>query len=229
MIFVPTKPLERGPGSLIAQRRRALGKTLDGIDEESGGLIYRQMLYRLEHGHKKSDSLTWDQTYALANALEWTVEKLNAVLGVSGEERGPQAVRGKGGAVPVVGDLGRLADGRRAGDIGVTGEYYMLDEREYLTGSDYFIYRVTQTTLVAQDVSPSMQPGMMLIVEQGDAIKGNQVGLYYSSARRLDVVARHGRQNVLLVGGAPGGEVLWRSDLADMRLVGVVRRFSGEL
>lgn len=69
-------------GRTIDARRTYLGKTLDDIETETNGIIYRTLLHRLEKGVKLPESLTYEQTVHLARALEWTVDKLNGVLGV---------------------------------------------------------------------------------------------------------------------------------------------------
>ena len=69
-------------GRELAARRTRLGKSQDDIDTETDGLIYKNMLYRLENGRKSPDSLTYEQTVILAKALDWPINTLNEVLGV---------------------------------------------------------------------------------------------------------------------------------------------------
>src|SRR5690625_1516883 len=68
------------PGRLIAARRAQLGYSLDKIAELTDDVIYRQLLWRVENGHKEADSLTSRQVNALLPALEWTHDDWVAVL-----------------------------------------------------------------------------------------------------------------------------------------------------
>lgn len=69
--------------ALQTRRQHELRKSRSDVEKETDGLIYEQFLYRLEGEKLKgSPHLSFQQTVELARALEWSVDKLNEVLGV---------------------------------------------------------------------------------------------------------------------------------------------------
>src|SRR5690554_2004571 len=77
----PALPAD-SPARLIAARRAQLGYSLDKVAELTEDVIYRQLLWRVENGHKPADSLTSKQVQALLSALEWTHDEWLATLAV---------------------------------------------------------------------------------------------------------------------------------------------------
>jgi transcriptional regulator with XRE-family HTH domain len=69
----------------IISRRNELGLSLTDIDRETNGVIYSQLLYRVENGKKSPDTLRINQRIELARVLRWSDEKLEAVLGIQGK------------------------------------------------------------------------------------------------------------------------------------------------
>jgi SOS-response transcriptional repressor LexA len=86
---MPKKPLSAKPahGQALVRRRDELGISQDDVEEITDGVVYKQLVYRLENGINKPDSLSYEQTLALAHALQWPVSKLNEVLGVKARVR----------------------------------------------------------------------------------------------------------------------------------------------
>src|SRR5690625_2873122 len=68
----PRQMIDPRPGRRIAARRTFLGKTLDDIEEETNGVIYRNLLSRIENGHKAADTMRANQVNVLLPALQWT-------------------------------------------------------------------------------------------------------------------------------------------------------------
>lgn len=68
----PRQSIDPRPGRRIAARRTFLGKTLDDIEEETAGVVYRNLLSRIENGHKAADTMRANQVNALLPALQWT-------------------------------------------------------------------------------------------------------------------------------------------------------------
>jgi SOS-response transcriptional repressor LexA len=69
-------------GLRLERRRRQVRKSMDRIDEETDGKLYKQWLYRLENGYKQPDTLTLEEVALLADALEWSPEQLIEALGL---------------------------------------------------------------------------------------------------------------------------------------------------
>jgi SOS-response transcriptional repressor LexA len=84
LLRMPKKPLKSKPphGQALVMRRDELGISQDDVAERTGGIVYKQLMYRLENGLQKPSTLSYEQTLALAAALEWTVKRLNDILGV---------------------------------------------------------------------------------------------------------------------------------------------------
>lgn len=69
-------------GKRVAARRAELGKSLTDIDNETNGVVYQALLYRLENGKKDPSTLKLNQIQALLRALEWTLNDYNLATGV---------------------------------------------------------------------------------------------------------------------------------------------------
>lgn len=68
-------------GRKLAARRTELGLSLGAIEEMTNGVVYTQLLYRLENGRMNPRNLKAHQLGALLTALEWTHEDWDALLG----------------------------------------------------------------------------------------------------------------------------------------------------
>ncbi len=66
------------PGRKIAARRAELGKSLMDIENETGGTLYVQLLYRLENAKKPLETLNVRQL----KALDWTPQEFAEATGV---------------------------------------------------------------------------------------------------------------------------------------------------
>ena len=63
-------------GRVIESRRAFLGKkSAMVVENETGGVIYQKLLYRIEGGNKDPLTLDLTQFSALLKALEWTPEE----------------------------------------------------------------------------------------------------------------------------------------------------------
>ena len=77
----PTKPKPEY-GQRLEARRAVLRKSLDNIADETNGFLYKQLLYRLENGRKRPETLNMEQIAYLARALEWSPGQLASALNV---------------------------------------------------------------------------------------------------------------------------------------------------
>lgn len=82
--YMPRRPKYPKPphGKALVARRAEVGKSLDDIVGE-GQNLYKQLLYRLENGKVEPSRLTYPQLTDLSNSLEWSMEELASVLGLS--------------------------------------------------------------------------------------------------------------------------------------------------
>lgn len=78
-------------GRKIAARRTELGLSLAAVEDATDGVVYSQLLYRLENGRMNPDNVKAHQLEALLRVLEWTLADWNALPGrpreVQGEHR----------------------------------------------------------------------------------------------------------------------------------------------
>lgn len=73
---------EKPPWGLkIAARRAELDKSLTDIDNETNGVVYTQLLYRIESGRKDPGTIKANQLEALLAALKWTPNQWRVALG----------------------------------------------------------------------------------------------------------------------------------------------------
>ena len=70
------------PGRKIAARRAELKKSLMDIENETEGVIYSKLLYRIENAKKPLETLNVRQLNALLKALEWTPQEFAEATGV---------------------------------------------------------------------------------------------------------------------------------------------------
>lgn len=70
------------PGRKIAARRAELKKSLMDIENETDGVIYSKLLYRIENAKKPLETLNVRQLNALLKALEWTPQEFAEATGV---------------------------------------------------------------------------------------------------------------------------------------------------
>lgn len=66
----------------LIQRRDELGLSMIDVERETNGVIYDQLMWRLENGRKPPNSLKVSQRSELARILQWSRDHLDAVLGV---------------------------------------------------------------------------------------------------------------------------------------------------
>jgi len=80
--MTPTGHSEIHPGRKIAARRAELNKSLMDIENETNGVIYSKLLYRVENAKKPLETLNVKQLNALLKALEWTPREFAEATGV---------------------------------------------------------------------------------------------------------------------------------------------------
>lgn len=80
--MTPTGHSEIHPGRKIAARRAELNKSLMDIENETEGVIYSKLLYRVENAKKPLETLNVRQLNALLKALEWTPQEFTEATGV---------------------------------------------------------------------------------------------------------------------------------------------------
>jgi SOS-response transcriptional repressor LexA len=69
-------------GKRLEARRKQLRKTLESIDAETNGVLYKQLWYRVENGYKKPDTLTVDEVALFSRVLEWTPQQFKEATGI---------------------------------------------------------------------------------------------------------------------------------------------------
>lgn len=67
-------------GRKLVTRRAELGLSLADIERETNGVVYDQLLWRIENGKKKPESLKMSQRSALAEVLRWETRQLDDAL-----------------------------------------------------------------------------------------------------------------------------------------------------
>lgn len=68
-------------GRKLAARRTELDLSLGAIEEATDGVVYTQLLYRLENGHMNPQNLKAHQLSAQLSALEWSHHDCDVLLG----------------------------------------------------------------------------------------------------------------------------------------------------
>ncbi len=69
-------------GLRLVARRDELGLSLVDVERETNGVVYDQLLWRIENGKKKPGSLKMLQRNALAEVLKWETRELDDALGL---------------------------------------------------------------------------------------------------------------------------------------------------
>lgn len=69
-------------GLKLIARRDELGLSLVDVERETNGVIYDQLLWRIENGKKKPETLKMLQRNTLAEVLKWETRELDDALGL---------------------------------------------------------------------------------------------------------------------------------------------------
>ena len=146
------------------------------VENETGGVLYTKLLYRIEHGMKDLRTLNVQQINALLRALEWTPEEFAEATGLElpGVTREPKAE-----------DLGMPVEVYtlpliRAG----AGPPWYQDEAETITLAlpelKYPRDKLFVVRIVGDSMSPYLEDGDLAVVYQdpGLAAKGKAVAVW---------------------------------------------------
>lgn len=158
-------------GRRVAARRAELGKSLTDIDNETNGVVYQALLYRLENGKKDPSSLKVNQIEALLLALDWTPAEYAAEteldLPMPDPVKDLGAIAVKSIRIPVV-DAGA---GLPAWN-GETGEWLTLDlpALRSFNRNDLFVVRVW-----GDSMTPTLLGGDLGVFARHEQVSHNSI------------------------------------------------------
>lgn len=84
MVRTPAHKMDKPAlGRRLVARRAELGLSLARVEALTNGVVYDQLLFRLENGKFKPENLKVSQRLALAEVLQWTPEQLDEALEIA--------------------------------------------------------------------------------------------------------------------------------------------------
>lgn len=186
-------------GKKLEARRDLLRKSLDFIEKETEGRLYRQLVYRLEFGDKKPDSLLPQQIDDLAMVLEWTPLELADVLGLEL----PKNIYGEkldydNWLVFPVTHSAKAGEGKVAY---IEGETAMIPRKKLqevgAIEENIMAVRVNGDCLVSSDVKKANQSighGDTVFIDTGRMPQRGQKGVYWDTETEQLIIKYHGEQ-----------------------------------
>ena len=133
-------------GRKLAARRTELGLSLGAIEEATDGVVYTQLLYRLENGRMNPKNLKAHQLSALLAVLQWTPRDWDMLLGqpptIVGADEEPMDDFGlAGGTVEIPGGLVLVAIVGSANG-GRPSSYGLPVRKDFVRGDNTRAYQV---------------------------------------------------------------------------------------
>lgn len=220
-------------GRTIASRRAFLGKSGSDIENETGGVIYAKLLYRIENGDKRVDGLPYAKLRRLMYALEWTPEEFSEAVGLdlptpSVPNAAPYAPRHE---IPVFETVAAGLASTPAEDE-IVGMHYLDPSLVGLRGRNVesmVVVTVNGDSMASPDVMRDIPDGSMVVVELGARPREGDVVVAWIESMDVAVIKRYGvDHHAVLTSYKPDGPV-FRANEHEIDIRGVARQLVRKL
>lgn len=220
-------------GRSVAARRAFLNKSGSDIENETGGVIYAKLLYRIESGDKQVKDLPYAKLRRLMYALEWTPEEFAENVGLdmpttTVPNADPYAPSHQ---VPVFETVAAgLASTPDMDEV--IGMHYLDASLAGLRGralEKMVVVTVNGDSMASPDVMRDIPDGSMVVVELGARPREGDIVVAWIDSMDVAVIKRYGKDHhAVLTSYKPDGPV-FRANEHDIDIRGVARQLVRKL